>query len=134
MFGRNNSREPVGQTCPNIDRVIALINASGDTQPTQADIQEAVQELEALRAANSALRAWGTAEAGRVDELERDLDNLTTRCLQAERDRDDWEVEEIRRTAEVDEANLKIEELQKEIQQLEKIADSYIELYNSRPG
>jgi chromosome segregation ATPase len=121
----SNNREPVGQTCPDINRVRDLIEASGDTQPTQADIQQAVDTLEALRASNSALRAWGTAEAERVDELEKELDELTIRCLQAERDRDDWEVEEARRTTELAEASLKIEALEEVLARVEMVAMRY---------
>lgn len=129
MFGKNNSREPVGQTCPDINRVRDLIEASGDTQPTQADIQQAVDTLEALRASNSALRAWGTAEAERVDELEKELDELTIRCLVAECVRDNWEVEAARWTTERDEANHKIEELEAEIQRLEIVEQDYHKLF-----
>lgn len=50
------SREPIPNTCPDIDEMISL--------------------LENLRDCNSKLREWGNKEAGRVDELENEVDDL----------------------------------------------------------
>lgn len=52
----SHRREPVGYTCPDIDRIIKL--------------------LEELRSANDQLRTWGSEEASRVDELETEVETL----------------------------------------------------------
>lgn len=52
----SHHREPVGHTCPDIDRMIRL--------------------LEELRSDNDQLRTWGADEASRVDELETELETL----------------------------------------------------------
>lgn len=52
----SHRREPVGHTCPDIDRIIKL--------------------LEELRSANDQLRTWGCDEASRVDELETEVETL----------------------------------------------------------
>lgn len=52
----SHQREPVGYTCPDIDRIIKL--------------------LEELRSDNDQLRTWGGEEASRVDELETEVETL----------------------------------------------------------
>ena len=52
----SHRREPVGYTCPDIDRIIKL--------------------LEELRSDNDQLRTWGSEEASRVDELETEVETL----------------------------------------------------------
>lgn len=52
----SRNREPVGHTCPDIDKIISI--------------------LENIRSANDELRTWGNKEAQRVDELEGQVSDL----------------------------------------------------------
>jgi len=55
-MGNKHNREPIKYTCPDIDSAISI--------------------LEDLRSANDALRSWGTEEAEKVDELEKEIESL----------------------------------------------------------
>lgn len=80
---RNNGREPVRHTCPDIDKLI--------------------DGLEKLRSANDALRTWGNEEVNRVDELESELEA-------AKSDRDD--AIDAKKTAELEREDYRTEVLQ----------------------
>lgn len=94
------NREPCGWTCPDIDHVIEQFNkldeicdlmfekhqklstmfgVFGEDQEV-IKLQKAYQEIEGIysvmekiRSANEELRKWGSHEAERVDELEKEL-------------------------------------------------------------
>lgn len=82
-------RQPVGNTCPKIDKVLSRLSRISvfykvngkENKKELVDTIEAIHEelsgidsiLEDLRDANSDLREWGIREAERVDELETKL-------------------------------------------------------------
>lgn len=74
-----HKRDPVRHTCPDVD------GALNDVSSATRELEDAVstlggigRRLEELRKSNEALREWATEEAERVDELEREMDDL--RC------------------------------------------------------
>ncbi len=86
-------REPTGNTCPDINSVISgiidsmKICKSVDERNTKEELLnffDSIHDnlyyledtLESLRSANLSLREWGTTEAGRVDELEGEIEDL----------------------------------------------------------
>jgi len=84
-----HQREPIKNTCPDIDKYIKWIKMSivddRDLQRMdEKDLLETVSSmssqlfecigyLEELRSSNSTLREWGISESERVDELESQL-------------------------------------------------------------
>jgi DNA repair ATPase RecN len=81
---RGHNREPIKNTCPNIDKRISELNSiKKDLRNSMDDIDSIINELEDLRASNSELRDWGREEAETVDKLEdenyelrRELENI----------------------------------------------------------
>jgi predicted nuclease with TOPRIM domain len=94
----NNSRAPVGHTCPTIDRVLDNVQEAirgaeyiksvpeDDSTSEVIDIMHhlmrVVDEMEDIRNANSELRGWGEDEEEKVNSLEGERDDL-----ESERDR-----------------------------------------------
>lgn len=76
MSWRNTSREPIGATCPQIDRLLAYIKGCVDEGFTGNDLERIEGEIEALRASNGVLRAWAETEADKVNRLERENGEL----------------------------------------------------------
>lgn len=93
-----NRREPVGNTCPDIDKLIKRYDSimkiiKGYNQiedvDTLKDIISDVENelynfdsvLEDLRSANSALRDWGNDCISAYDEMESEKDNEITYLL-----------------------------------------------------
>lgn len=89
----SHPREPVPQTCPDIDKVIKALNSIEklcnyksyeeiDDLRTRIDnigseLWNTVDILESLRKDNDALRSWGKEEARMVDSYEQQLLNGT---------------------------------------------------------
>ena len=91
----NHPREPVGNTCPDIDKVIKVLGrverlCKPKNDPTVEELQEALSDisweisgcddiLESLRKVNHELRQWAIGEAELVDKLEdQDYENCFT--------------------------------------------------------
>jgi prefoldin subunit 5 len=83
------NRQPIGNTCPEIDGYIrnikdAIYSEDSDTfdGALQAmatmigELQNCISYLEQMRGHNDTLRTWGQKEAERVDELEERVDEL----------------------------------------------------------
>jgi len=83
-------RQPIGHTCPDIDKVIKSIEEAvklcrvddrytvEELISTINDIEwklDIINQLEVLRSSNDILRDWGKQEALRVDELEQELED-----------------------------------------------------------
>lgn len=64
--------EPVGNTCPDIDSVIYIINQMR-SYLTDGEASDAIDTLEKIRSANSELREWGKSNGKEADDLEKDL-------------------------------------------------------------
>ena len=62
---------PVGYTCSKIDEVINVLN---EEDPSQQDINHAIDQLESIRKDNSELREWGNEKHEEVEELKSDLE------------------------------------------------------------
>lgn len=87
------SREPIGNTCPDIDKMQrAIKNVSPyniayiedeDLRDLCENLYECLNDcsnfLEDMRSSNSTLRNWGNEEAARVDELEQENDELNSK-------------------------------------------------------
>lgn len=89
MSWRNRSREPVGHTCPQIDKLLSHLGACVGYEFTQGDLAFATSEIEALRTDNSVLRAWGNKEQETADEHEKnaaDLEDELNRLKQDHRE------------------------------------------------
>jgi hypothetical protein len=64
-------REPIGNTCPEIDNVIRRLDQiKAWCNEIYHYCELAESEMEDLRMANSSLREWGYDEANKADELE----------------------------------------------------------------
>ena len=88
----SHMREPIKNTCPDIDRFIKSIkqvlyndrelkNLESDDLYNAAsnmacELESCIDYLEELRAGNDELRQWGIEEAGKVDELELKIEEL----------------------------------------------------------
>lgn len=75
--------EPVGNTCPLIDKVIAFIKDTTEESDNVADRifgrcehTNALNALEEIREANSSLREWGSNHSRTVSDLEQELEDL----------------------------------------------------------
>jgi uncharacterized coiled-coil DUF342 family protein len=85
----HHAREPIGHTCPDIDKYQRSIKSIlyrdsvirkmepdelMDAAISMADeLRDCIEYLEKLRASNDELRRWGIDEADRVDELEKEI-------------------------------------------------------------
>lgn len=94
------NREPTGNTCGDIDGIIAGINSAIEfcdqgSEPEIEDLIDALHDiehglygledsLEQLRTANGKLRDWGHEEAKEVDRLEEELSETKGREDQLE--------------------------------------------------
>ena len=90
-----HKREPIAHTCPDIDKVLKsvskiekLSNTNGREDEDQlkdiiSDIEFEISNIndlmEKLRRSNDELRAWGIEEAEKVDELELQIEELSTK-------------------------------------------------------
>lgn len=87
-------REPVENTCPQIDYVRYMIRETmkeiGDVRKLETNsiaakyFNDVLDKLEVLRNSNAELRKWGNDEAHKVDELEQQNENLRERITQLE--------------------------------------------------
>ncbi len=84
-------REPIGHTCPDINRYVkdikfALVKQRelkhlsteellSAAEGMSNELENCIDYLENLRKSNDTLRQWGIEEAKRVDELEYELEN-----------------------------------------------------------
>lgn len=85
-MSKRNYREPVKNTCPDIDDVIITLDTLRDIafsddvragdDALEAQIIESNRKLEQLRKCNEQLRDWGNDEANRVDESESENEEL----------------------------------------------------------
>jgi len=73
-----HNREPVGDTCPTIDGIIANLKSaisiiedieSETGQDAIDEIENAISDIESVRSDNSDLRAWGVSEAEAIDKI-----------------------------------------------------------------
>lgn len=124
-MGKGNIREPIGFTCPQINKTQELIQKVSDGilefLSVNEDLGDGILDelsllvpicdkirrgyLEKLRESNDTLRAWGNEEAVKAEDLEKDLNYLR-------RERDDF-VEQIRSL------EFQVENLESQIQKLE---------------
>ena len=91
----SHKREPIKHTCPEIDRYIKsikralteerylkgldpedLFKAASDMS---YELEQCIDYLESLRNSNDTLRQWGIEEAEKVDELELQIEELSTK-------------------------------------------------------
>lgn len=87
-----HSREPVGHTCPDIDKVLKELDAvkrlcklrgnedEGDLKSIIEDIEHELwdtdYQVEKIREDNILLREWGTTEAAEVDDLNEEMSKI----------------------------------------------------------
>lgn len=83
---------PVGNTCPRIDSIIKIINASverlqkinqcelrgleDEADDIASDLDQLVSEIEELRSANEELRSWGSKKEDELDTALREIEAL----------------------------------------------------------
>jgi uncharacterized coiled-coil DUF342 family protein len=107
-MGYYRTTEPVGNTCPLIDRVLEFLNhIEFDDQDdfNGKDIDENIALLEEIRDANSKLRDWGNENAKQADELEEERNDLQKKVKELEEEVEDYKNE--------------IEDLEKQIEELQ---------------
>lgn len=89
----NHNREPIGNTCSNIDKYQRWIKSEihndrdldrmnedelrESAKAMSSELNNCIDYLEEMRSANSKLREWGVEEAKKVDELENQIYELT---------------------------------------------------------
>jgi len=62
-------KEPVGYTCPSIDKLIDYIAALEGKTLKPINIKTIKARLEKLRTANHKLRSWGESNADKLDTI-----------------------------------------------------------------
>lgn len=115
---------PVGNTCPDIDVAVGLLDALREVDGIEeADLNQAIDALERVRAANETLRKWGNGLASDLDDSNKDLAAKTDECNDLERelaiaqeDRDQYQ-------ARVEELEGEVRRLEREVEGLESERD-----------
>ena len=88
-------REPIKHTCPDIDKYIRYIKMTivqdrelknmdekeifDSASSMASELENCIGYLEELRSSNDTLRQWGIEEAEKVDELELQIEELSTK-------------------------------------------------------
>lgn len=87
-----HDREPIGNTCPDIDKIMKAMTEiekviSRSKKADESELRSYIDDieyfmpdywvLETLRKSNDELRKWGNEEAINVDRLELELESLT---------------------------------------------------------
>lgn len=90
-------REPVNYTCPDIDKVINILESAREGFADDSDFDLACDLMEELRTANAKLRDWGSEMSEEVGNLENKLSELENdiEYLQTEKDDLSGYVEEL---------------------------------------
>lgn len=79
----NKRKEPVGNTCPEINELQRLLNDAAKSLEGIANTLDSVADgLETLRSANAKLREWGSDAWDLVDELEARIKELEEKLEQ----------------------------------------------------
>lgn len=82
---------PIGNTCPIIDEALSLMDISWDLDNEDEsdcakNLTKAMELIEQVRGANSTLREWGNEMCKERDDFENEVDALTRRIAEMERD------------------------------------------------
>lgn len=93
---RRRSNAPVGHTCPDIDKMIAM--------------------LEDLRSSNSLLRSWGDEETERANGLDTELEETRDALREATDDKEQFELDLADMTKERDDLRARVAQLEGELE------------------
>ena len=97
-MARWNDNAPVGNTCPKIDNVIAIIdnlseydiNIDDEFSNMEKDVKEAISIMENIRSDNSELREWGNELFREKVDLENNVYQLEKRISELERENSNY--------------------------------------------
>jgi len=97
-MARWNDNAPVGNTCPKIDNVIAIvdnlteydINNEDEFSNMEKEIKEAIGIMENIRSDNSELREWGNELHREKTDLENTVYQLQQRVSELERENSNY--------------------------------------------
>lgn len=110
-MGYRRNEEPVGHTCPKIDRVISFLKSvewDDDAAFHDGDTRQMIDVMEQIRSDNGKLRDWGNELCEKRDDLEDEIKDQARKI-------EDLESEVKSLSRENDELKKDIEELENQL-------------------